>query len=933
MKGRFIVFIILTILLLNSLIITSSYAQLSATVDYIQHVACKGDYSGEIAIQITSGQAPYNYAWSFGANYQSSLQHDTTRNLNAGIYNLTITDALGANTVITATINEPPTSLNLSGSISSNYSGADISCHGAADGSISVSASGGTGPYVYDIGGGYTTATNFTGLSHGTYCITVTDANACTDVQCYTITEPSQVQVTITNITNPSCFAVMDGSITALATGGTGSGYTYIWDVSAGSQTTATASQLQGNALYCVTVYDDNACSSSVCDTLIQPSPLTINITNVTHPYCFGDTTGDISLMSTGGIPPYSYVWSNSSIAANQSNLPSGAYCVTVTDANGCTKDTCIILVDPPPLSVGLSIATTDTLCEGVSVNVTANLTNGTGPYSFQWTSNGVTTFSVNHVYAATRDSVVCVHVTTANGCMDSACITLPWLDYTVDITNPTPTNGTNPQLFAGSSTTLEASTSHNFATTGYQWIGPNLSCNNCANPIASPTNNYLYVVQAMHNLGCIAYDSVQIDVLPNDPTDTIYWEVVPDSSTALCASLPAFLQNSSAITSTYNQNGLVVVDSAGCITYTAQGLAGNTVDTFYIVTCSQLCDTALVYMAVNTCVWPGDANDDGIADNADILPIGLHHGATGATRQNASNLYTCQPAQNWGSTISGMPTVDLKHTDCDGNGIINSLDTQAIVLNWAQTHLRNGGGNIVATGVDIYIDTATAGPGDTLRVPIMLGTPGSVPSNGYGIAFSVNYDQMVVDTGSVYLDFSSSWLGNLSSNMIAIQKDFYATGELQVGMTRIDGQAMTGNGVLAHLNITIKDDVLPKANSFRLHLNISDVTFVDQTGTVIPVTPVPSQVLILATEDAAPNSLEEMVSVYPNPTQDIVTIAAEEIDLEQITILDLTGKVVLTKTINSQNHQLDVSKLTNGLYLLRVTSETRSGTFKLLKR
>ncbi|MFM2226615.1 MAG: hypothetical protein RJA07_2817, partial [Bacteroidota bacterium] len=91
-------------------------------------------------------------------------------------------------------------------------------------------------------------------------------------------------------------------------------------------------------------------------------------------------------------------------------------------------------------------------------------------------------------------------------------------------------------------------------------------------------------------------------------------------------------------------------------------------------------------------CVWPGDANSDLVADNLDIFPIGLLNGTTGPVRNNASLVWIDQPATPFGTSASGF-TIDAKHADCNGDGIIDGNDTTAILQNYGLTHLRKKSG------------------------------------------------------------------------------------------------------------------------------------------------------------------------------------------------------------------------------------------------
>jgi hypothetical protein len=106
----------------------------------------------------------------------------------------------------------------------------DVSCFGGADGTITVTATGGTTPYAYSLDGGMTPqASNvFSGLSAGMYVVTVIDANECQATVSVTIAEPAEALAASASATGASCNGGADGTATITAEGGT-PGYSYLW--------------------------------------------------------------------------------------------------------------------------------------------------------------------------------------------------------------------------------------------------------------------------------------------------------------------------------------------------------------------------------------------------------------------------------------------------------------------------------------------------------------------------------------------------------------------------------------------------------------------------------------------------------------------------------------------------------------------------------
>ncbi|BDS11160.1 T9SS type A sorting domain-containing protein [Aureispira anguillae] len=884
-------------------------------------VSCFGNCDGSATVSSTGGVAPYDYLWSNGATTES------ISGLCAGVYSVTAEDANGCTNSHQVIITEPVTMVAANVTIDSN-----ISCFGACDGAATVTAAGGVGAYTYTWANGAITQT-ITGLCAGNFCVTVADANGCIDTSCIYMTEPTAVTASIASSTNASCNGMTDGTATVVGSGGVGS-YAFLWSPSAGNQTGLTAIGLS-SASHCVTVTDANGCFDSTCVNIGAPTPIAVTTVLDTAVSCFGTCDASISVIVTGGAPPYQYANGGGTFTASNtfSNLCSGQYIIDVVDANGCIGRDTITISDPTALTV--SINSLDTICQGTTGTLTAVSSNCTGGCTYNW-STGSTSPSITYTMPGLS---YCVTVTNGNGCTNNACITPDSIDFGVEITNAIISNGEKYGIvYQGTPHPIQTNSSYPNQTS-YNWApASDLSCSACPNPLANPNTPTQYVLTATHNtLGCISMDTITIHPYQ---TDTVYLEVALDSTINYCSNIPSFVTHtgSSPINNPLTY-GSITYSLTNCFDYTSSG-GMQGVDTIVWVDCGtanigvlpvQVCDTTIIYVTTASCVWPGDADNDGIANNHDLLPIGLHYNATGSTRTNATINYTCQPSRDWGTTISGMPTIDLKHTDCNGDGLINGTDTNAIILNWAQTHLKNG--NSVTTGVDLYIDTATVAPGDVVSLPIVLGT---TPSNGYGIAFTINYDPLGVDTNTVSMDFTTSWLGTINSDMIGISKDFYHQGQVEVALTRIDHNSVVGSGTIGHINLTIKDDVLPKSSFVRLDFDITNVRYIDHNGTVIPTSPTRSQILITDPNLGLTNTnkKEQNLMAYPNPTTGGVKIQSLSQNIEKVFIYDIRGVLVDQKhDIGQLDTEMNLKNLPNGMYLIRVISNSQINSLRIQKQ
>ncbi|MGW8123323.1 PKD domain-containing protein [Roseivirga echinicomitans] len=368
----------------------------------ITDVRCFGDNSGRIRTNPSGGTGPYTYLWSTG---------HTGKNLNsrlAGTYTVTVTDSNNCTVTGSYTIDEPAAALSVQ-SVTNN----PPSCYGESDASLTLVMQGGTAPYTYDWSNGATTAT-VSGLLSGNYTVTVTDNNNCTFTNSYTITDPPKVIVTPSSLIEPSCNGAIDGSITVLASNGTGP-YTYDWG---GGNTGPTLSNIAAGD-YTVTVTDlGTNCTVTEIISLDEPSLIVSNAV-VADISCNGQVDGSITLTPTGGTGGYTYLWSNGATTNSITGLSAANYSVTITDNSNCSVFEAFTIVEPAPLTTTIDIE--DVLCKGAftgSIDLTP--ADGTAPYSFLW-SNGATTEDLVNVAAGDYTVII----TDAAGCFISRNITI----------------------------------------------------------------------------------------------------------------------------------------------------------------------------------------------------------------------------------------------------------------------------------------------------------------------------------------------------------------------------------------------------------------------------------------------------------------------------------------------------------------------------
>lgn len=313
------------------------------------------------------------YTWDFGDGSPLDATPDPVHVYTAsGTYTaqLVMTDVSGCTDSAEVTITVLP-------DLIVDVTGTDATCFGDVDGQAVANPQNGTGPYLYTWDDPLTQTTQTaTGLvPNTTYSVAVVDDLGCTGTGTVTINEPLELLVDITG-TDVNCHKGNDGTAEAIMTNGVAP-FTFLWDdVTAQTSNPATGLPV---GTYSVTVTDDNGCIGTDVVALSEPTEIIITGTMI---YDNGTTNGAIDATVVGGTTPYaSTIWSNSATTEDISGLAAGTYTLTVTDANGCIKDTTFTLKS----SVGLE----DVAAPGFDIY--PNPSNGT----FQITGKGYYTFVV----------------------------------------------------------------------------------------------------------------------------------------------------------------------------------------------------------------------------------------------------------------------------------------------------------------------------------------------------------------------------------------------------------------------------------------------------------------------------------------------------------------------------------------------------------
>lgn len=328
--------------------------------------------------------------------------------------------------------------------------------------------------------------------------------------------------------------------------------------------------------------------------------------------------------------------------------------------------------------------------------------------------------------------------------------------------------------------------------------------------------------------------------------------------------------------------------------------------------------------------VWPGDANDDLIANNLDLLQVGLAFGSSGPARPNATTNWTAQFADLWGSSIAG---IDMVHADTDGNGLVDAADTLAINLNYGLTH--NKGTKIDAAGpllaARFLNDSLLAG--DTATIIIELGT-GIDPAFGvYGLAFSLQFDTSLVDASTASVTYGQSWLGSLGTNMIKLDKIFESDGQIDFALARTDQQATSGYGEICRMTIIMVDDLTAKdiiVEPFTVAL--TDVTVIDELGGELGATTASDTVIIYQDgTDAIDPGLSDLLILFPIPADDRLSVRLEGARALSWQLMDLQGARITENRETRSDFDIDISSLAAGTYFFLMNTDRGIAAKKIL--
>ena len=391
----------------------SEPAVLVANIVHSTDVDCHGANTGSVTVSGSGGTKPYTYLWE-DALGQAVTTDSIAKDIMAGDYYVTVTDAHSCEATTSVTINQPT-------KITATLQTTQTTCGGSSGTAIITPAGGtpftGVHPYTYNWSSGSTDSTA-TGLSVDVYYVTVTDANGCELVDTVNIIDNSTLTAKIDSTNDISCNGLCDGKAYASASQGTAP-YQFEW--SNGDNGHLADSLCEDS--YTVTVTDANTCSRVLVATITQPTALQVSSTT-TNLACNGNNSGKITVEGVGGTKPYSYLWEDGQTDSIHNNLKAGDYHVTVYDANSCTAFDSFTLTEPDAITA--TYTTTKSGCgDSTGTASVTNISGGVAPYTVSWSHSSWTVDSVGTTIHNLWVDLFNVTITDATGCSKDTTITI----------------------------------------------------------------------------------------------------------------------------------------------------------------------------------------------------------------------------------------------------------------------------------------------------------------------------------------------------------------------------------------------------------------------------------------------------------------------------------------------------------------------------
>lgn len=341
----------------------------------------------------------------------------------------------------------------------------------------------------------------------------------------------------------------------------------------------------------------------------------------------------------------------------------------------------------------------------------------------------------------------------------------------------------------------------------------------------------------------------------------------------------------------------------------------------------------------------PGDANNNGIVNAADVLYLGLAYDAVGPMRVGATTDFTPQPFELWPQSFPGG--LNYGYADGDGDGEIEDDDIEnAILSNFGSTHgvqtpdgYQNASAGSGAPVATLSPSATLVEPGATVDISLSLGNMSQPIENFYGVAFVFSFDGQLLEStgpGISYDDLDTPWYDVTEDESEDLFVANVLNNRAELALTRTNQAPVSGSGEVAQFSIFIEDIIVGlEVDTFTL--SIDSILLIDHTFKTTAIVPDAVEIIIAADTNLVHTLSRNRASslpvrVYPNPAREQLWIESTQ-PISQLELLDAQGAVIRRKgpITAGQGLRLPLQGLPRGLYLLRGLHEHRSFVRKIV--
>ncbi len=835
---------------------------LIGSIDDFTDVSCFGNNDGSAALSANGGTSPYSFSWPDGQNLQNR------NNLQAGLYNVTISDFQNCSTTLDVQINEPD-QLSLQETIINN------TCFGESNASIELEVTGGTGSYNYLWENNQTSSSRFD-LPQGTYEVTVTDENDCSITQSFDIIDPVEI-ILQKDITHPLCHDEF-GEISLELLGGNPA--MYQWN----DGSSASFRNDLKHGTYTVTVEDGNGCQKIDTIALVEPPQITIDSIHQQNASCQDSNSGYLQIAYFGGTGNLLAEWSNDAIGINNFNLSFGNYDVSVTDDNNCTstrsftifQDTCgKILLDT---IVHIS-------CNGGSDGYAIVYVDTNEDYIVNW-SNGTIGDTLNNVSAGSYSAIA----------TDKDGFALDSINIQIHEPNSIKLDSTKiiePTCYNANDGSIELFASGGTGTLLYNWFHTDTSTANLDSLSAGS-----YEVNIVDELGCSLLDTLVLSSPDPLSLDSIHIQ-----------NINCFGDSTGSITTYY---------SGGTSPYTYLWSNGDSVSNINNLSKGHY---TLTLIDSNLCIKTDSfqlfqSSELEVSGEITNTYPGLSNGSISLNITGGTSPYEV----NWSNgmmsdTISDLDSGYYHVTITDSLGCTKSdsfiIIADSCLLN-AHLEIEDASCFYINDGSIAIEYDQNIGPVQIEVIP-SASSLDSLGSGTYQIILtdsancSLVFDSIVVlQPDSIVISIDSILPSDNSFNGAIYSSVLGGVPPYQFSWMHESG-TMFSDSLLEDVGPGIYSLVISDALGCNISIDSIEIPFVSSTS-----------------------SVQTEIKIYPNPINDVLWLKGNK--YESYTLRNGLGKIVKSIMLQNTIEQIDMSNLPPGMYYLSSENSTQRFIQKLIK-